>query len=127
MQTSLVTPYIFAALVVILAANSGLTETLGAHPFWAISVAWIGVPIGLVLALTSKTLGVAWLLRVAFFLLCVVAAYALAALGKERFAASYAEDRLAGQMWYFGWVASTCAGTALIAAIFSPTRARTSA
>ena len=127
MQTSLVTPYIFAALVVILAANSGLTESLGAHPFWAISVAWIGVPIGLVLALAAKTLQVAWLIRVLIFLICVSAAYTLAAVGKERFAASYAEDRFAGQIWYFGWIASTCAATALIAAIFSPTHARSKA
>lgn len=127
MQTSLVTPYIFSALVVILAANAGLTESVGAHPFWAISVAWIGVPIGLVLALATKTLGVAWLFRVLVFLICVIAAYALAAVGKERFAASYAEDRLAGQMWYFGWIALISSATALIAALFSPTRTRSEA
>ena len=53
--------------------------------------------------------------------------YALASIGKERFAVSYAEDRFAGQMWYFGWIALISSATALIAALFSPTRTRSEA
>ena len=122
MRTSLVTPYIFAALVVILAANAGLTEMLGAHPFWAVRVAWMGVPIGLVLALLAKSMGLGWVFRVLLFVTGLAAAYALASFGKGRFAASFAEDRAAGQMWYIGWIAATGFAAALIAATFSPTR-----
>lgn len=122
MQTSLVTPYIFAALMVILGANAGLVEKLGAHPFWSIHVAWIGVPLGLIAALAAKFLGIGWLYRVLAFLACAVAAYAIAVTGKDRFASSFAEDVTAGRMWYFGWIAACGFGTSLIAALFSPTR-----
>lgn len=122
MQTSLVTPYIFAALVVILGANAGLTETLGAHPFWSIRVAWVGVPLGLIAAVAAKHLGGRWALRTALFLIGAAIAYAIAVAGKDRFAASFAEDVLAGQLWYFGWIATCAFAAALIAAAFSPTR-----
>ena len=126
MRTSLVTPYIFAALVVIVSANAGLTETLGAHPFWSISVAWIGVPVGLVLAILVKRMGLAWVYRVLAFLALAIAAYAVAVTGKERFAASFAEDTMAGRMWYFGWIAICGFVAALVAALFSPTRSHAS-
>jgi hypothetical protein len=32
-----------------------------------------------------------------------------------RFAASYAEDTLAGQMWFFGWIATALFAAALVA------------
>ena len=123
MRTSLVTPYIFSTLLVIVSANAGLVEMLGGHPFWSISVAWIGVPIGLALAIGAKSAGLGWRIRVIVFLVCLIAAYAAAFFGKQQFAASFAEDRLAGQFWYFGWIAATAAAAALVAAIFSPTRA----
>ncbi len=122
MKTSLITPYIFAALVVIVAANAGLTIHLGAHPFWAVGVSWIGVPAGLILALGLKKAGLSWLARILLFLICLTAAYALASYGKARFAASIAEDVAAGRLWYLGWIAVTGFTTAIIAAAFSPTR-----
>lgn len=126
MQTSLVTPYIFAALVVIICANAGLAEALGAHPFWAVRVAWVGVPIGLILAIGAKRVGLAWVMRILGFLICLAGAYAVASFGKERFAASFAEDTFAGRMWYFGWIAVTGFAAALVAAVFSPTPTQSS-
>ena len=125
MRTSLITPYIFSALVVIVSANAGLNQLLGAHPFWSVSVAWIGVPVGLILAIAIKYLGLGWTQRVLLFLVCLVAAYALASFGKARFAASFAEDATAGRLWYFGWIAAAAFAAALIAATFSPTRSQT--
>ncbi|MBT8417435.1 MAG: hypothetical protein KJO42_08335 [Silicimonas sp.] len=122
MKTSLVTPYIFAALLVILAANGGLTVLLGAHPFWSVSIAWVGVPIGLIAALTVKSLDWRWSLRIALFAVLLGLAYLTASLGKERFAASFAEDAFAGRLWYFGWIAVAASATALISALFSPTK-----
>lgn len=122
MKTSMVTPYVFAALVVILLANGGLTTTLGAHPFWSVQVAWIGTPVGLVLALAAKHGGVRWSLRSLVFLILAILAFALAAHGKSLFAASFAEDRAAGRLWYFGWIATACFAAAFLAALFSPTR-----
>jgi hypothetical protein len=122
MKTTMVTPYIFAPMVIILAANAGLAESLGAHPFWSISIAWLGVPFGLIVALATKWLDWSWLLRVSIGIVGLGIAYAVATYGKSAFAASYAEDVLAGRMWYFGWVGVAIFATVLVAALFSPTR-----
>lgn len=127
MQTSLVTPYIFAALIVIVGANSGVNELLGAHPFWAVSVAWVGVPAGLLLAIAAKLLGLRWVYRILLFFICLVAAYAIASFGKARFTDSFAADSGAGRLWYFGWIAASGFATAFIAAAFSPTRTHSGA
>ena len=88
----------------------------GAHPRWADQVLLSGVIIGTVLALISQ-----WIpaqMRLVGFSILAGLSYLVAWSGKERFAASYAEDVLAGQMWYFGWhalcifmVAAAIAGT----------------
>lgn len=74
---------------------------LGAHPFWADQVLLYGAAIGALLALLSLRLPYA--LRVIGFVVLTGAAFAVAHIGKTRFAASFAEDALAGQMWFFGW------------------------
>ena len=94
------------ACLAVLAYTVNLTQTLGAHPWWAAQVIWIGLFAGLVLGALAarlpggrslKTIGAAGLTAFAF---------GAAHLGKIRFAASYAEDQIAGQMWYFGWIAA---------------------
>ncbi len=94
-------PFSITLAVAVAAYFSGATETLGAHPFWAGNTILLGTPIGLVLGyfstrlpFISATVGLAGLTLVFF---------AIANLGKSRFAASYAEDTFAGQMWFFGW------------------------
>ncbi len=98
-----------AAAIVLAAAHLGLTERLGAHPWWAVQIAWIGVPIGVVLAWFAAKRP-SWTPSIASLVLAV-GAFGLASLGKARFAVSYAEDVFAGQMWYWGWI-----GTALFTA-----------
>lgn len=117
-------PYLIAAISVIAAAYLGLTTALGAHPFWSVSVAWIGVPIGLLLALLGRTFGLRRSLQVLVFLIGLTVAFAVASLAKERFAASFADDALAGRFWHFGWIAITAFAAAMISALISLGRDR---
>ena len=80
----------------------GLSRALGAHPFWDFKTALIGAPVGVVAGLAASSLA-RWP-RIALAIAVLAAATVLAVYGKTRFAASYAEDALAGQLWYFGWV-----------------------
>ncbi len=113
-----ISPYLIAAIVVITAANYGVSKDLGAHPFWSVKVAWTGVPIGLVLAFLFRRRR--WSVRIGLFsVLLFVAGYA-AHVGRLRFAASFAEDQLAGQFWYLGWIGVAIFSTALTTAILSP-------
>ena len=83
--------------VVALAGWAGLSEMLGAHPFWAVKIAVIGGGLGAVAGAVfpcraTGLLGV----------LMLILAFGVAGFGKARFAASYAEDHFAGRMWFFG-------------------------
>ena len=104
-----------AAVCVLALAHLGLTNTLGAHHFWSAKVAWIGAPIGMVIALVLTRLPAR--LGILLSLAGVIISGATAHYGKLQFVASYAEDRLAGQLWYFGWIATASAATALIALV----------
>ena len=73
----------------------------GAHPLWADQVLVSGVVIGTILAVATTPLP--GRLRVIGFSVLAVLSYLVAENGKFRFAESYAEDALAGQLWYFGW------------------------
>lgn len=97
-------PALFAVAIATLGAYLwGLTQLFGAHPFWAGNVLLIGAPIGLILGLTLARTPYA----VSLITLSVATLLSIAATywGKSTFAASYAEDALAGQFWYFGWIA----------------------
>ncbi len=111
-------PYFIAAVFVILAAYWGASRQLGAHPFWSVKIAWIGVPIGLMFALMLR--GRAWPTRIVGFAVLLGIAGIAAHFGRLRFAASFAEDRLAGQFWFFGWIGVAIFLTALIAALLTP-------
>ncbi|MEX0365027.1 MAG: hypothetical protein AB3N22_03090 [Ruegeria sp.] len=97
----------------------GLTQSLGAHPWWADKVIWIGLPIGVLLATTTWALAVPRVLRLVGFGLLTAVAFGIAHFGKTRFAASFAEDALAGHAWYFGWIATCALAVALIASLLS--------
>lgn len=88
-----------------------LTQKLGAHPWWADKVIWLGIPLGLGIYATLTLLRLPRFPEVAGLGLAILIAFGAATQGKARFAASFAEDAVAGQMWYFGWVA-TCAFSA---------------
>lgn len=101
------------ALVILgIAALIDLPQTLGAHPWWSVKTLLIGGPIGLVLGYFAR-------LRFApvGFSVLVLLSYFTAKTGQSRFAASYAEDAFAGQLWYFGWMATAIMAAALIVSV----------
>lgn len=108
---------IAALIVICIAAAFGLTAALGAHPWWAGKIAVMGAPVGAVVMLA-----VVWAMgysRVALvvFALTTAAGYATAHVGKTRFAASYAEDTFAGQLWFFGWIGTAAAACAFLSLV----------
>jgi len=116
-----------AALLMALAAQTGLTQILGAHPWWAAQVILLGAPAGLLLAALAALSGLAAGLRITLFALIAAAAFAVASWGKAEFAASYAESALAGRFWFLGWIGTAAGAAALLAALVSlayPGRAR---
>lgn len=102
-RESLAAGVITAALAA--ASALGLTEALGAHPFWAVKTGVIGSVLGLLaygcLRWAGLRPGRIALLGVVTLALAVVAAIQ----GKSIFAASFAENALAGRFWFFGWFA----------------------
>ena len=103
-------------------AHYGIPKSLGAHPFWDIKIAWIGAPIGIVLAFITRALKWRWPTRMLIFMVLLVIAAFAAHQGRLQFAASYAENQLAGQFWFLGWVACAAFTAALIAAVMTPGR-----
>lgn len=102
--------------VIVALAWLGLTSYLGAHPVaWPVKVALIGAPLGAVIALAARGVLPSRLPRLIGFALLLGAAFGLAHHGKLTFVASYAEDALAGQFWFFGWIATCAMATALLA------------
>jgi len=108
-----------AAVLVIFAAWAGLFSAMGAHPFWHLKVALIGAPIGGVIALIIRSIAQRRALAVAGAAFLLIAANATAQFGKMRFVASFAEDAFAGQLWFFGWIATATMAT-LVLALLGP-------
>lgn len=105
---------ILAGAMVIALAYLGVPRMLGAHPFWAVKVAYIGIGFGVVIAASFWVWQGSWWAKLAVFAGLLLASAALTGFGKMRFAASYAEDFLAGRLWYFGWIAVVGFGFALL-------------
>lgn len=97
---------LLASVFVVSAAFLGLSLALGAHPFWTTSIAVIGAPVGAVLGIVLRYGSWSGALPALVGGVLTAVAYGTAHLGKTRFAASFAEDAVAGQMWYFGWIAT---------------------
>ena len=115
---ALITPVLAAALAYAL----NLPHVLGAHPWWSHTVILIGLPFGLVLAAVLARFRVRRALSIGITGAAMLAAFFIATTGKARFAASYAEDALAGQMWYFGWIATCGLAAAVLATTLWPRR-----
>jgi hypothetical protein len=109
------------ALVMAFAALGG-AEVLGAHPWWAARTGLVGAPIGLALYALALRAGVTGgrIAGLAFTGLTLAAGSAV--LGKARFAASLAEDALAGRFWYFGWFCVCAMACLLLIAFLSLVR-----
>lgn len=110
---------VIAAGLVVAAAALGLTKALGAHPFWSLRIALIGAPVGLALWAIARTLNLPTSRQIIVLTVFLVVTLAAAILGKRQFAASFAEDKLAGLFWYFGWIGTAAVTTALIAALLA--------
>ena len=102
------------AALVLAAGYVGLTQDFGAHPFWAFKVTWIGAPVGAVLFLILRARSQSVLIGAGLAVLALVA-YGAAHWGKTEFAASFAENALAGKFWYFGWIGASAFGAAALA------------
>ncbi len=111
---------ILALAVPVLLGWLGPFQSLGAHPWWALTVALIGAPIGLVFGVLLARL--ALVPSVVLALVALALAYGVAYYGKTQFAASYAEDAFAGKLWYFGWIGTAAGMSALILAALIPRR-----
>ena len=109
-------PYLASALLLAAIGLVDLPVSAGAHPFWSVRVVLIGTPVGLVLAFGATTM---LKIRFRIILFAAIAAAALLAahFGKAQFAASYAEDRVAGMVWYYGWIAAMAGLSALCVAL----------
>ncbi|MCR8723812.1 hypothetical protein [Frigidibacter sp. ROC022] len=110
-------PVGIAAVVVAGFAWLGGTAALGAHPWWAVKVGWLGAMIGAALALALLALQLRPGLLAGLGLVALAGAGAVTFIGKTRFAASYAEDALAGQMWFFGWIAVMAGAVVALAGV----------
>lgn len=112
-MTRLAIAFLAAIALPILLAQSGLFVQLGAHPQWGVQVALIGAPIGAVLAMLPWPNGRRMLAGLAVLAISVAAA----TYGKTQFAASFAEDVLAGRLWYLGWIGIAMGDALIVAAL----------
>lgn len=111
-------PLLLTLLFIALAYAVNAPVQFGAHPQWAQTNLLIGGALGLATAFAACFLpGPASGRVVAFAVLSVFFLYAAHA-GGTQFAASYAEDVRAGQLWYLGWIAGPAA---LAAVLYSAT------
>ena len=97
----------------------GVWPLLGGHPYWSASASMIGFAIGFAFALPTLI----WLVKgrrealIYFAVYVAMAAIAIyvSTVGKREFVGSYAENRLAGQFWYFAFIAFIASSVAAIA------------
>ena len=115
-------PLALPLTVALILYATGLTHTLGAHPWWAVKIIWIGLCLGLLVSAILWATRLLKPVRVIVLSGLTLVAFAIANIGKTRFVASYAEDAIAGQMWYFGWMATCTFFLAVLATAVWPTR-----
>lgn len=112
-----------ATLLMLAAHWFGLWPKLGGHPYWSASATYLGLALGGILTLVSAyALGrFPRQLRyhIGLFVLLAVAGIVVSTLGKADFVASYAEDRAAGKLWYFGFIAFIGGGFSTIVSAVS--------
>ncbi|MCH2067500.1 hypothetical protein [Shimia sp.] len=118
-------PALIAALVMAALIALDIARPLGAHPWWSQKTLLVGAPIGLILA-TLAGLKLRPISLTVTLTITTALAFATAKYGQTQFAASYAEDALAGKLWYFGWIATGATlgatFTAIVSALFKTRR-----
>lgn len=93
-----------------------LPKALGVHPWWSQQVLTTGALIGLALGVAVNRAFKGRAIALLSLLVGTAMGFAMAKYGQTQFAASYAEDAFAGQLWYFGWHATCALGFATITA-----------
>lgn len=108
---------IVAVVLLYISAWLKLPEFFGAHPYWASKVLFIGGAIGIFTASAFSVFAsnVKILIPLVLFDLVFVVGAISTYVGKAKFAESFAENALAGQFWFFGWVAIAAGLSGLIA------------
>lgn len=96
---------LIAAIVVMVLTLSGIPNFFGAHPFWGMKIAYFGVIAGIIVYSFAWVWQGGWGAKAILFVALLFLSIGVTTFGKIRFAASYAEDAMAGRMWYFGWIA----------------------
>lgn len=96
------------AIIVLVAEMSGVWTRVGAHPWWSLSGALLGLGIGLAcvasLAALSRFGRISPILEIVVFAVLALVACILMLNGKETFATSYASDAVSGRFWHFGYI-----------------------
>ncbi len=111
-------PALIAALVMAALIALDIARPLGAHPWWSQKTLLIGAPFGLILA-TLAGLKLRPIPLTVTFAIATALAFATAKYGQTQFAVSYAEDQLAGKLWYFGWIATGATAAATLTAMLT--------
>jgi len=93
-----------------------LPRILGAHPFWAQQTGVIGGIGGALLWLAQRRVGLSSSMQVITAIVALSLSATAAYFGKQVFAASFAENWIAGRFWYFGWFAVSGSVAFLLAA-----------
>jgi hypothetical protein len=106
-----------AAAAVVVLTLAGAWEALGAHGYWAAKAGYVGAALGLAGAVGLAGLQVAGWARLGLAALVLGGAGASAHFGKLAFVGSYAEDQLAGKLWFFGWFGVTAGIVMTVAAL----------
>jgi len=109
--------FAMAVLVPVGMAYFGVSRSFGAHPWWDMKTALIGAPIGGIIGLILMRFALT--LRLGVSLLGLAGAVAAAWYGKTQFAASFAENALAGKLWYFGWIGIAVGVSAVVMALLA--------
>ena len=82
---------------------------LGGHPFWSASATYLGIGIGALIVTLSHFIvskRPRWgKLHLAIFISTAIVGITASTYGKIDFVASYAENHLAGRIWYYGFIA----------------------
>jgi hypothetical protein len=124
MRLQLALAGLLAAALVLGAAHLGISQWLAAHPWWAVKIAWVGTPTGLILAgLTIWLIG-ARSITAAGFIILTLAAYWATSAGNADFVSFFAEDTRVSHVWYFGWIATDALSTTTITILSASRLAR---
>lgn len=115
LEESLVAAAVAASLAV--ASLAGLPQALGAHPWWAQQSGIVGGVGGAVLWFVPRRLSLSFSALVVVAGSALLASAAAAHFGKQVFAASFAQNALAGRFWSFGWFAISGSVALLIATV----------